>query len=311
MYNLKDKEEILKMFHETVEENMSENCSDLALEQFMADSNVSLVRDCIDKIHANVLASVPLGIAVPKVAVYKYLTGSEDGITLAMITITNSISSDKKFSYSFSATVGDTVNKIRGFMEDVYSVLIVDFLINENLELVNSVVSQAVKGAGVSYEVSVVSPVGNEGKKISMIGDKEVVFVADLDRVFDLDDILVLHDVGGLVTEEMVDNAFEQEVNAIATAQTVEQLVSIQGGLLVRYVCDISKLVKPATMIKKVTNRNVTTASKRKDGLFYYKDGDIFALVSKFEGNFEVVLSPFNLKTLRKEDVDVLGAINA
>ena len=47
---------------------------------------------------------------------------------------------------------------------------------------------------------------------------------------------------------------------------------------------------------------------KDTDGKYYYVN-DIFALVARRDGHFEVILAPFDVNTLRKVDVDILKEI--
>lgn len=310
MLNAAKKDELIALFTEGVSANMANNCEGLQLEEFMANNKVDLVRDCIEKIHYNVIAAIPEGVTVPRVSLYQSLQG-ENEISIIVITITNCISGTKKFRFSFSATRRNTVGKVADFIREVYEELILDSLMEENLTRVNEVLAQAVKDAGVGYEIKVVTPMGNKDKKIALMTDNEIHFVADVDRTFELDDILVLHEVEEFVTEEMIQDAFKKEVEDIAEAQTTEQLVDKKGGMLVRYVCDISKLVKPMTLIKKITNKNVENIRGNKDAIVYYHKDGIFALLAKREGNLEVILSPFSTEDLRKVDFDVLKAVNA
>lgn len=310
MFNVKEKNELIALFTEGVAANLANNCEGLQLEEFMAGNKVDLVRDCVDKIHNNVLAAVPTNVEIPRISLYQSLQGDGE-ISIIVLTITNCISGTKKFKFSFSATKRNTIGKISAFIQEVYEELILDSLMEANLVRVNEVLAQAVKDAGVGYEIKVVTPMGNKGKKVALMTDNEIHFVADEDNVFALDDILVLHQVEEFVTEEMIQDAFKKEVDAIAEAQTTEQLVEKQGGMLVRYVCDISKLVKPMTIIKKITNKNVENIRGNKDAIVYYNKDGVFALLAKRDGQLEVILSPFDVKTLRKVDLDVLKAVNA
>lgn len=310
MVNLETKQMLLKQFDEIVEANMKENCSDLDMAGMMASDNVNLTKECVIKIKNNVLAALPVGVSVPRISIYQSCSGTDDGITLNVITVTNCISSDIKFKYQFAVTRTNPVEVVKDFLKSIYKELIEDSLIRENLEVVNDVLEQAVEKAGISYKVKIVSPMGNYGKKIAFMSDDEIHFVADSERVFELDDILVLRDADDIITDEMIMSAFNNEVEAIAEAQTPEQLVDKRGGMLVKYVCDIRKSDRPMTMIKKVTNKNAMSKRGNKDAIMYFKDGDVFSLVARRDGNMEVLLSPFDIKTFRKVDFDVLEKIN-
>lgn len=311
MLNLKDKESILAEFKENIAANREANCGDIDLDKFMKEGKAELVKDCIIKVKNNVVASVPAGVDIPRVSLYTRATGDEGAISLVLVTITNVLSSAKKFKFSLSLADRNATEVAFDFFENVYAQLIEDMMIEDNLEVVNEVLARATKEAGLGYTVKVVSPMGNEGKKIAFMSDDEIDFVADAERALSLDEILVLLQPGGLITEEMIEDAFKVEVNGLAEAQTPEQLVAAHGGLLVQYVCDISKLVKPMTLIKKISNKNLKSMRGNKDCIMYYMEKKVFALVAKREGNLEVILSPFDTDTLRKVDVDVLAGVVA
>lgn len=311
MFNVTGKEEIIAMFEEGVQSNVDANLVDLDVVQYMDANDADTVRACVNKILANVTSAIPAGLSIPKTSMYVSPVGSEGKITLITITISNSrTESVKEFKYTCSITTDNTVNKLVNFFKGVYGDLLVSMMVAKNLEVVNGVLAKAVENAGVGYSVVIVPEIGaNVGKKISYISDNEIHFVADATKVFELDDILALKEVSEDYTEEQIAEAIAQITNTIVEAQTTEQLVGVQGGALVSYVCNIKPRVAPATMIKKVVSRNAKTLTGNKDALAYYSDGDTFAIVAKKDGQFEVVLSPFDLKTLRKVDVDVIKAL--
>lgn len=311
MTNLSTKNAVIEAFANQVKVNTENNLQNLDLEGFMAKGLTDLVKESINKIQANIISAIPEGYAVPKVSLYITATGSDEtAISVISITVTNRVTGNKKFKFSYQAKPGNTVQQIADFFLAIYTELVVDAIIDENLEKVNSVLSEIAKEAGLDYEISVISPLGiKEGKKIAYIGDDLIQFVADEDRIFDTDDILVLQEVSETITEEHIAEAKKQLVEELGTAQTPEQLVGIHGGLLVSYIADINKRVRPITLIKSVCSRNAKKLTGNKDAIAYYSEGDVFAIVAKRDNKFEVVLSPFDINTLRKVDVDVIKAI--
>lgn len=308
MVNLQIKDAILNEFKENVAANRAANCGDVDITKFMLQGNADLVKDCLVKVKDNVLAAVPAGVEVPRISLYHRSQMGAEGISLVLVTVTNVISSNKKFKFALSLSNRNATEVAFDFFTDVYEKLMIDVMIEDNLEKVNDILDRAAKEAGLDYAIKVVTPMGNEGKKIAFMSDQEIQFVADEERALNLDDILVLRDPEGLITEEMISDAFKVETESIAEAQTPEQLVAKQGGLLVQYVCDISKLTKPMTLIKKISNKNVKNTRGEKDCIMYYNQDKVFALVAKRDGNLEVILSPFETDTMRKVDVDVLAA---
>lgn len=310
MYSLKERDSVLAEFEEVVSENIANNCSDMDLLAYMEQGNADLVRECALKVQNNIIAAIPEGVSVPKVSLYVSSTGTEEGISLVTVTVTNKISATKKFKYASQVTRNNPVKKLVDFLTMVYSELIVDVMADDNLSVVNSVISNIVEKAGVDYSVSVVSGLGRNGKKVDYISDDEVVFVADEDRVFMLNDILVFAQPSEVLSEDVIENAISKEAENIMSAQTTEQLVEKHGGYVISYLCDINSQVRHMTLIKKVCTKNVSSLRGNKDSLAYFSDGDVYAIVARRDGQYEVVLSPFNVKTLRKEqDFDLMSKL--
>ena len=97
-------------------------------------------------------------------------------------------------------------------------------------------------------------------------------------------------------------------VDELRLAQTTAQLVNMQGGALVAYICGISKRVKPMTIIKSIYSENVATSGK-KNGIAYYLKDNVYAAINFTDGVPEVILSPFDINTFVNVDKDVLADI--
>lgn len=308
MINAVTRDTLVEQFQSGVSTMFEEVRGNYNIAEAMASNSIDDVRAIIKKVQSLMVANIP-GRNAPKASLYISSSGVDE-INVINITVANKISSSKSFSYQTSITKGKTIEKIVDFMKDVYTALLVDDLICENLERVNEVLAEAVKDAGLSYGIKVVSPLGNDNKKIASMTDDEIVFVADPERVFTLDTIIVLLDEADeVITEDVITSHYNSLVDDISQAQTPEQLVGIHGGALVAYICDISKRLKPLTLIKKICSKNIEKLRGSKDAVAYYFEDDIFALVERRDGNFTVVLSPFDVKTLRRVDVDVLKGI--
>lgn len=307
MFNVQKKDELIKLFTETAREVVGESCKDLDLFTFMDESKVDLIRESVAKIQNCIIASIPEGLAVPKVSLYVTPTGNP--VNLIGVTVTNRVIADKKFKYSETFVKHNVVDAIANFFIATYIELLIEGMISENLEEVNAIVKDLVAKAGIGYEVEVVSPLGQKGRKVAAISDDKVIFVADEDRALDLDDILILNRDSELVTEELFEEAFNNAADEFATAQTTEQLVALHGGLLISYIADINKQVKAMTLLKKVCSKDAKKLTGSNDTLAYYNDGKVFAIIARRDGHLEVVLSPFEIETMRKSDVDVLKAI--
>lgn len=308
MYNVNEKDELIKVFWENAEKNVEENVTEDIL-GFMKSGNSELVREYIYKIQNNVIAAIPVNMGVPKVSVYVApMSVNGEGIDLISMTIKNRIKSDKQFAFKCRVATVEVKEKISDFFIRTYEALLVSDMVEKNLAKVNEVLERATKEAGVGYTVSLVSSLGVEGKKLTYISDDSVVFVADNERALDIDEFTILKEASDEYPQELINSCFEALVKEIAECQTTEQLVANQGALI-RCLVNVSKNTLAITLIKKVCSKNVKNITGNKDTFAYYKEDDVYALLARRGGEFEVVLSPFNVKTLRKVDVDVLEKI--
>mgnify|MGYP007031359783 CR=1 FL=1 len=312
MINLSRKEELLKEFAENVEANVKENLSNLDLFGFAKSGNMDLVKESIVKIRANIVAAFPYGYEMPKASLYTTGAANEKGvITVLSITLTNSWKSEKTFKFAVHMNVEENIiERVIDYFKEVYEQLLLDMFVEENLEEINKLYEELTSRAGVNYTVKLVSPLNQNNRKIAFISDDEIDFVADINRIFDIDDILVFQEVDMQFTEEKIEAAKEPMVDEIGLAQTVVQFAGIRGGSLIKYLCNIGSQVKAITLIKKVNNKNARRLTGKKDTTAYYENEGVYAVVARRDGNFEVLLKPFDINTLESVDVDVVAELS-
>lgn len=310
MFNQATKNEILEVFETASRDMVAENCSDVDIARYMEEGNVDLLKRGIFKVQNNIIASVPEGIPDPKMSLYITPVG-KNSIDVVTISASNRYDSNKKFKFKHMITKKNaTADGVADIFKDIYRNLIMEYMINENLELFNDVLKGIVADAGVGYSVKVVSPLGNEGKKVASLSDEEVTFVVDAHRIFEIDDFVLLAEPSEDIPEEQIASVRHAEAEAIAACQTTEQLVEKHGGITISYLADINKQVKTMTLIRKVCTRGITKVKGNKEVTGYWEEGDTYALVVKREdGHYDIVLSPFDTKTLRKVDVDVISKL--
>lgn len=328
MINADVKERVMNTLTTEVEDRRTRVLADLDLKGFMKSGALDLVKQSVEKIRANVIASIPEGVAVPGTSLYVSCTGSGDNlISVVNISLNNKIKSEKKFKYSMSFTEDDIVNKILDFFVEAYTQLIVDDMAEQNVAELNKVLKEVTKSAGLDYSVSLATVIGGSDSKIGYISDDEVVFNVDLNRIFGVDKVTA--DMKSIASEdnryliamltvrepdescpvEAIEEAKGMIAESISAAQTPVQLVAQRGGEFIAYFCGINNNMKPINLIKKVCNRDIKKISGSKDAIGYYADEKIYSLIAKRDGNYEVILSPFDTETFRAVDMDVIKAI--
>ena len=306
MINTETKDWVVSSMRESMAERLTDQLNGLDIEGFMKSNSADLVSQAVEKIQANVKVSIPEGIPVPEATLKVTSTGSGNEITVINISISSKIKADKKFRFANSFISNNTLGAITEWITEVYVQLVIDIMAEDNLLVVNEVLKKAKEIAGISYDVSMVSAIGGTTSKIAELSDEHVVFYADNERIFDVDDILALQEPSELISQEAIDGAIKQVAESLEESQTTVQLVANHGGILISLLANINKRTKIMALLKQVTNRNIENINTDKDLIAYYLKDGVFALVEQRDGNREVILSPFNTETLRSEKVNVL-----
>lgn len=310
MVNITARDEILNLFRNSVQAHIDENLAGVDLKTQCASGDMDVIRSTVRAIESSVIAAIPAGVGVPKASLYINGTGDGESVTVLSISLTSGWKDAKKFKYSIKLPVDDGIMPtISDFMKESYEELLGDVLAAENIVKVNALLMKLVAEAGVNYTIQVVTPTGNDCGAVQMINDNEVVFVVDMNRIFEIDDIMALAEPGELVSEEMVAEAQKKLADEIGLCQTTPQLVGKHGGSFLKHLCKIGTQVKAITLIGKTVSKNVEKLTGKNDTRAYFRKDKVYAILDRVDGNLEVSLSPFNVDTLMNEDIDVLSAI--
>ncbi len=308
VYSKQVKDSIVAEFHTSV----SDACSAIYQKYFIADHIAeglleNLKKEC-KRLNSFVKTFLPKGIKVDYPKLRFALSGDTFTIT-ARNSEANSVLK-YKIAKSFTRRTGSTnevmFEEYANWIYDLYEVLLVSALQQKNVDAVNAVLDEITQMADTSYSVHVAIPFGQKGKRLAYVSDDEVVFCVDEDKIFDLDDVAVMAEPGNILSESDIQAAKEAVANEYATAHTVFEFIKNGGFNLINYLC--GKTGKSVmTQIKSITKKNMANQSRRVDGLAYYSVDNVFAIVEFKGGNIEVVLSPFNVDTFEKVDVDVMS----
>lgn len=309
MKNVTMKDLIVDEFIQNVDANLEIVKAYGSLAESMKKDDAGMAKYLITETVKIMVASIPEGVNIPDVSVYTSMNGDDNMIRVIDLILRNKYSSKYEFKMKNRIVYSENIfDVVVDFLKCSYIELIIDALVRQNLEVVNAKLAEIGEAAGNEFKVSIVSPLSNKGKKIASITDEEVVFVADEERVLNLDDILVFCKPQEFLTEETIQKGFDDEVSRFAEAQTTVQFVGVHDPL-VAYICDISKLVKPFTLIKKVYSKNIAKVKSNKDALAYFQEDKVFSVLSVNEDGVEVVLKPFDIETLEVVDMDVLSKL--
>ena len=305
------KNEVVKVitdFKNNAEEMFKTSCKDDVV-AYMKENKAQEISDFCNKVKNCAIASIPEGYAVPNVSVYVNSTGTEEEIKVINLSVNHKVTSDFRFKFAYVFTALHVEEDIKDAFIEVYETLLINQMAAENLKKVNEVMEIVTEKAGVDYKVSFVTPLKGDGKIVERISDDEVVFVADEEKVFEVENLLITYDADKFVTQEMIDEAIDLEADKIALATSTVKLVAQWGSPVIKYICNLNKQVKPMTIIKKAVTKNIIKVRGKKEEIGYFTDDDIFAIVAKRPEGYEVILSPFEIETFDAADLDVIKEI--
>lgn len=310
MVNIAARDKILNLFRDSVQAHIDENLAGVNLKEQCANGDMDIIRATVRAIESSVIAAIPAGIGVPKASLYINGTGDGQKVTVLSLSLTSGWKDAKKFKYSIKLPVDDGIMPtISDFMKESYEDLLGDIIAAENLTRVNELLNKLTAEAGVNYTIQVVTPTGNNCGAVQVISDTEAVFVVDMNRIFEIDDIMALAEPNELITEEMIADAQKKLADEIGLCQTTPQLVGKHGGSFLKHLCKIGTQVKAITLIGKTVSKNAEKLTGKNDTRAYFRKDKVYAILDRVDGNLEVSLSPFNVDTLMNEDFDVLSAI--
>ena len=313
MISKSERDRLVAEFHEGVEKNLKENMENVKLVEYCKNGDKDAVKQVCEKVRANICSAIPEGYSIPKAVMHVTCTGTGADVTVISVSLMNGIKDEKKFKFSIAIPVAEDIqSKLVNFFKAAYDQRVMEKFVEENIDGVNTLLDELTERAGVSYKVHVVSPLNRQGRKIAFISDDEVEFVVDLENIFDVEDILVFQEVDGdVITEEKLEGAKEALANEIGLIQTTVKLVDAHGGSLLKILCNIGTQVKAMSLIRKVNPKNVECLRGTNDTCAYYEKDGVYAVLSRQDGILNVILKPFDVKTLDPVDVDVLAKINA
>lgn len=312
MFTLSGRDSLVKSFLEGIDANINEYCSstrEVFEDRMKAEDGVA-VRGFIKQIENNIINAIPEEITnMPKLNLRVNFSGDGEGSGITMITLTSMSKylASKNFKFKETVLLSGAFDRVLSILKDIYLKLVNDAILQANVEIVNSAMQQIVERSGVGYSVEFTTPLGNGYKEISYISNDKVVFVVDEERILSIDELLILSSPSELVSDEVIEDAINKEVEAISGCLTTPMLVGIRGGSLVKYICNIKNNIKPMTMIRRTYNRNAEKLTGKKDCVCYFVTGDErqeYAVVARTGGTFEVVLSSFYVDDFTKATPD-------
>ena len=185
----------------------------------------------------------------------------------------------------------------------------------ENITGLNARIAQICTEANIPQRVWFT--LSEEPVVIHKITDTEIVFNANRDKAIDIQHNSIFL-AGDSYNDVLRREASDKFVSLLKTCETTPQI--LKGNIdLIKDVTGLVTKKRANKLIRETYHRNINALLNLKDGIGYYEDvvsidgvdTKVFALVEKNaeNGEYSVVLSPFDEVSLFTVDYDVLKAV--
>ena len=231
------------------------------------------------------------------------------------------IKSKLKAAYPYRNTVTIKVNDdfvsnvVVAFADSAVGLLQVTYA-GENIDELNAVIENIV--AENELPISFGFTISDSSSMVASIDNNKVIFNADMNKAFELSRDPLFYS-GDAYADRVRETSIERLVEVLKALQTTPQIIK-SGLSLITDLTGVKTKKRAERLIRQSYHKQAIYFNKVKEGIGYYEetvtiDGeevDVFALLKKnADGEIEVVLNPFNVKTLFTVDFDVVGAVKA
>ena len=245
-----------------------------------------------------------------------------DGKTIEPFILRNSITSDDisisirtrlKSERSFKTTFKAYFSRkdfLAGFIDSFFNAVmnyIKDGIAYEACSKLTEEFDSLCEEAGLSFRIHFIS--GYNG--IAMISDKEITLSMEPETIFELSNLPIFNGNSKDEYEQLCYNrARTSYINELAGIQTPVHFLASKSTVLSKF--KPTTRMRVSKQIRTIIHRNVDTINSIKSGYAYYSKDDVFAVVYKNEdGTIESVLSPFNVITNERLNIDIVKEIAA
>lgn len=224
-----------------------------------------------------------------------------------------------EYPYRHAVTIKCDDNLIKTMCETyayaLIQLLYVDFA-GENIKEANSVIAGLIAENEIPFTFEFT--ISDKSAMINSITDSKVVFNASIENAFELSRN-PLFQSGDEYSDRVRETAVTALVERLKSVQTTTQLIKAGVDIIVE-LTGVKTKKRADKLIRQTYHKKAEHFNAVKTGIGYYEgtakvDGEeteIFALLEKKEdGTIEVILAPFDIKTLFTVKADVLKKVKA
>lgn len=278
------------------------------------------IKTLIDRIQKAFVASLPDLEYVPLLTRYIFPKGVEGSPAITRVSLTVRGSSKAAFAYSESKEFVVDPNfedAVKVFFYGVFSDLIDRAAQYNNVIDINEELKSITDDAETNYAVSL-SLSGDSADAIEYIDDTNIVFRVDREKVFNpkMEDILFkssLDDLGLSENElarytKALDKIHDANVAEFRSLATTPEFVAAKPNIIRSFVK--VEYFQPYNLIKKSLHRTAAVLKNSKKDERFRVEGDGFmGIGQRVDGQLGVSLHPFDAKTCKPVDVNILEGL--
>lgn len=278
------------------------------------DTSMQYVLDFLSVITAIVKAPTVDGVCLP-LFITKIETTDKGTLKSFNLIVRSKIKAVVQYKRITSITVSENIieDMTTAILDGLFTMYFQEMAL-QNIDSLNSKISQICKENGIPQRFKFT--LSTDTSIIHYIDNDIVIFNADLDKALDItkESIFLCGDeYNDLICKETT----ERLVALLQTCEITPQL--IKGNIpLIKDITNLTTKKRASKLIRETYHRNANALLNLKSGIGYFEtttkvdglDTKIFALVEKtIDGEYKVILNPFDEITLFNVDFDVLKAL--
>lgn len=273
----------------------------------------TVIADTIYAISAFVKGSFVDGIGFPDFT-SKFSYADEAGKEFELVVKNRSPRADK---FKTAKTVVVSENLVQDIADVISEVMLNRFvyqMAKSNVQELNAVVAEICE----QHEITIIPEFGvdvSTQARILSVSNTEVVFNVTFDEAMEIPNVRICSERTDEYNEYLKTQAIDTFVEEMKAVHTVPQLIKANVGVVTSVVGAIKS--RADIMIRKAYHKQAKNIGK--SGIGYFdetvkikkQDVQVFAIVEKSaDGEYSVVLNPFDKETLAYVDFDVIKAIS-
>lgn len=322
MHTIEDFNQIVNKFVEDAAEVTNRVIENNSMERAVESDSLRVL---VELFYNASYGSLPHDVSIEDTSLRVNLSDVEGGATTINVTVRNRHETEFPFKYKSMFTTNSSMEEIGTFFIQIFRTILENALLKENAKVLDELAEKVAGTAGLGFKVRFAPDSLASNRAVVKVSDEEVVFAVSREKLLSLEKLVLLsidpavnlieiedeqgvHLVEDEELRERYNKALDKEATAWSVATTPVELIAAKVPLL-KYLVEYG-LKRPATLVREVFSNRLEAVgrfAKDKNLTAFYLQDDVFGAVIREDGEFSVLLSPFNTKTLEKADVDLLA----